>query len=43
MGFVDDCIMSKPEQSAKIDISALIIDLSEQVPTRSLSCEFGVI
>lgn len=32
MGFVDDCIMSKPEQSAKIDISALIIDLSERVP-----------
>ncbi len=32
MGFVDDCIMSKPEQSAKIDILALIIDLSERVP-----------
>lgn len=32
MGFVDDCIMSKPEQSVKIDISALIIDLSERVP-----------
>ena len=32
MGFVDDCIMSKPEQSAKIDLSSLIIDLSEQLP-----------
>lgn len=32
MGFVDDCIMSKSEQSAKIDISAFIIDLTEQVP-----------
>ena len=32
MGFVDDCIMSTPEQSAKIDILALIIDLSERVP-----------
>lgn len=32
MGFVDECIMSKPEQVAKFDISALIIDLSEQVP-----------
>lgn len=32
MGFVDDCIMSKPEGNVKIDISALIIDLSERVP-----------
>ncbi|WP_305155739.1 AAA family ATPase [uncultured Alistipes sp.] len=32
MGFVDECIMSKPEQVAKFDISALIIDLSERVP-----------
>lgn len=32
MGFVDECIMSKPEGSAKIDVSALIIDLSERVP-----------
>ena len=32
MGFVDDCIMNKPEGSAKIDVSALIIDLSEQLP-----------
>lgn len=32
MGFVDDCIMSKPEESAEIDISTLIIDLSERVP-----------
>lgn len=32
MGFVDDCIMNKPEKNAKIDISTLIIDLSEQLP-----------
>lgn len=32
MGFVDDCIMTKPEQSSKIDISAFIIDLTERVP-----------
>lgn len=32
MGFVDDCIMSKSEQSVKIDISVFIIDLAEQVP-----------
>lgn len=32
MGFVDDCIMSKPEGNVKIDISALIIYLSERVP-----------
>ena len=32
MGFVDDCIMSKLEGNVKIDISALIIDLSERVP-----------
>lgn len=32
MGFVDECIMSKSEQSAKIDISTLVIDLSERVP-----------
>lgn len=32
MGFVDDCIMNKSEQNAKIDVSALIIDLSERVP-----------
>lgn len=31
MGFVDDVIMTKPEPS-KIDVSSLIIDLSEQVP-----------
>lgn len=43
MGFVDDCIMNKPEKNAKIDISTLIIDLSEQLPTRSRSCAYGVI
>ncbi len=32
MGFVDDCIMNKPEGNAKIDVSTLIIDLSERVP-----------
>ncbi|WP_195525796.1 AAA family ATPase [Alistipes shahii] len=31
MGFVDDVIMSEP-RSSKIDISALVIDLSEQLP-----------
>ena len=31
MGFVDDCIMSKPAQDAKFDLSLLIIDLSEQL------------
>lgn len=31
MGFVDDVIINKPE-SSKIDISALIIDLAEQLP-----------
>ena len=31
MGFVDEVIMAKPEPS-KIEISSLIIDLSEQVP-----------
>lgn len=31
MGFVDDVIMSKPA-SPKIDVSALIIDLAEQLP-----------
>lgn len=31
MGFVDDVIMAKPETS-KVDVSALIIDLSEQLP-----------
>ena len=31
MGFLDDIIMNRPE-SSKIDISALIIDLSEQLP-----------
>jgi len=42
MGFVDDVIMNKPE-SSKIDISALIIDLAEHLPTRNRSCEFGAI
>ena len=32
MGFVDECIIGEPEQVAKFDISALIIDLSERVP-----------
>lgn len=31
MGFVDDVIMGEPG-SSKIDISALVIDLSEQLP-----------
>lgn len=31
MGFVDDVIISEP-RSSKIDISALVIDLSEQLP-----------
>lgn len=42
MGFVDDVIMSEPG-SSKIDISGLIIDLSEQLLIRSRSCEFGAI
>lgn len=32
MGFVDECIMSKSKGSIKIDVSTLIIDLSEQIP-----------
>lgn len=32
MKFIDECIMSKSEESAKIDVSTLIIDLSEQIP-----------
>lgn len=32
MGFVDSVIMAKPEESTKLDISTLIIDLSERVP-----------
>lgn len=32
MGFVDSVIMTKPEESTKLDISTLIIDLSERVP-----------
>lgn len=32
MGFVDDVIMTRPEKSTKIDISAFIVDLSERVP-----------
>ena len=31
MGFVDDVIMGEPGTS-KIDISALVIDLAEQLP-----------
>ena len=42
MGFVDDVIMGEPGTS-KIDISALVIDLAEQRPTRNRSCEFGAI
>lgn len=42
MGFVDDVIMGEPG-SSKIDISALVIDLSEQLPIRNRSCEFGAI
>lgn len=32
MGFVDSMIMAKPEESTKLDISTLIINLSERVP-----------
>ena len=32
MGFVDDCIMGKPAQDPKFDLSSLIIDLSKQLP-----------
>lgn len=32
MGFTDDYIMTKPTQSPQIDVSAFIINLTEQVP-----------
>lgn len=32
MGFVDDCIMGRPAQDPKFDLSSLIIDLSKQLP-----------